>query len=101
MSLTEHRKINGILYIITRIINKAEITAIPVKQFIYKNKSSLLLISQFRPNITKNKCVSGKAGLKILSRVGLAHMFFFVYFFFFWKKNNFMHFERHFAFQNA
>ena len=32
-------------------------------------------------------------GLKILGRVGAL--------FFFWKKYNFMHFERHFAFQNA
>ena len=32
-------------------------------------------------------------GLKILSGVS-TH-------FFFWKKYNFMHFERHFAFQNA
>ena len=36
-------------------------------------------------------------GLKNLGRVG-THIFLF---FFFWKKYNFMHFKRHFAFQNA
>ena len=72
MSLSEHGKIDGILYIITRIINKAEITGIPVKQFMYKNKSSLLLISQFRPN--KKISVLRVTGLKILGRVG-THIF--------------------------
>ena len=39
-------------------------------------------------------------GLKILGRVG-THIFFFLIIFFSGKKYNFMHFERHFAFQNA
>ena len=38
-------------------------------------------------------------GPKILGRVG-AHIFFNYGGFFFLEKNNFMHFERHFAFQN-
>ena len=89
MSLTEHGKINGILYIITRIINKAEIIAIPVKQFMYKNKSALLLIFfQLRPN--KKISVSENFRKGRYTTV-----------FFFLEKNNFMHFERHFALQNA
>ena len=39
-------------------------------------------------------------GLKILGRIG-THIPFFFFFFFYRKNNNFMHFERHLAFQNA
>ena len=38
-------------------------------------------------------------GLKILGRIGTLIIFLFT--FFFWKEYNFMHFERHFTFQNA
>ena len=50
-----------------------------------------------RPN--KKIRVFRATGLKISGRVG-AHIPFFNYFFS-GKKYNFMHFERHFAFQNA
>ena len=43
-----------------------------------------------------NKCVQGN-GSENLGRVG-THIYFII---FSWKKNNFMHFERHLAFQNA
>ena len=49
-----------------------------------------------RPNKEIN--VFQVTGMKILGRVG-THIFFF--FFFQEKKYNFMHFERHFIFQNA
>ena len=49
-----------------------------------------------RPN--KKISVFWVTGLKILGRVG-THIFF--NHFLFWKKYNFMHFERHFAFQDA
>ena len=39
-------------------------------------------------------------GLKILGREG-THIFFFFFFFFLGGGINFMHFERHFAFQNT
>ena len=45
----------------------------------------------------KKLCVFGVTGLKILGRVG-THIFFY---FFSGEKYNFMHSERHFAFQNA
>ena len=48
-----------------------------------------------RPNKKIN--VFWVTGLKILGRVG-TNIFLL---FFFWLKHNFMHFERHFAFQNA
>ena len=51
-----------------------------------------------RPN--KKISVVRVTGLKILSRVGTC-IFFFNYFFFLEKKYNYMHFERHFTFQNA
>ena len=50
------------------------------------------VFSDLQPKF-KNKCVSGNT-LKILGRLG-THIFFSG------KKYNFIHFERHFAFQNA
>ena len=53
----------------------------------------LLLV---RPNQKINLCV-WVTGLKTLGREG-THFFLNI---FFWKKYDFMHFERHFAFQNG
>ena len=56
---------------------------------IYINKAKFKKISRF-----------WVTGLKVLGRDRTHHIFFNC--FFFWKKiYNFMHFERHFAFQNA
>ena len=55
----------------------------------------LLLEIKVKPN--KKISVFQVTGLKFLGRVG-THVFLV---FFSWKKYNFMHFERHFAFQNA
>ena len=63
------------------------------------NKKISVFILLFYGQIKKIS-VFRVTGLKILGRVG--KRFFFFYFFFFWKKiYNFMHFERHLAFQNA
>ena len=55
------------------------------------------LITLPRPN-TKKLSVFWVTGLKILGRIG-THIFF--NYLFSGKKYNFMHFERHLAFQNA
>ena len=57
----------------------------------------IFLCGLLRPNTKIN--VFRVTGLKILGRVGI-HIFFSNYLLS-WKKYNFIHFERHFAFQNA
>ena len=59
------------------------------KVAIQEFRQATVSIGLVRPN--KILSVIGDTGLKILGKVGT---------FFFWK-NNFMHFERHFAFQNV
>ena len=59
----------------------------PTNEF---NENNENLTGLFRPN--KKISVFRVTGLKILGRVG-THIFFLIY--------NFMHFEKHFAFQNA
>ena len=61
-----------------------------------QNEKSLSQPSQVAYVVRPNKKISvfRVTGLKTLGRVG-------IHIYFFWKINNFMHFERHFAFQNA
>ena len=80
--------------------------------FIVKDISSLckeVIDSLGSQLLTRYKCILvspnkkslfGVTGLKILGRVG-THVFFCFCFFKSGKKYNFMHFERHYAFQNA
>ena len=65
-----------------------------------KNDTSLCFFFSIDSFIRPNKKISvfRVTGLKILSKVS-TH--FFHYFFSFWKEYYFMHFERHFAFQNV
>ena len=59
------------------------------KVAIQEFRQATVSIGLVRPN--KKLSVFGETGPKILGRVGT----------FFFRKNNLMHFERHFAFQNA
>ena len=65
-------------------------------QFFADTLRTNMFTSSIRPD--KNISVFPATGLKILGRVG-THIFLII--FFLGKKNNFMHFERHFTFQNA
>ena len=66
-------------------------------QFRVKHSTTEPLRSSLRPN----KIIGAfrVTGLKILGRLGT--YIFFLIIFIFLEKNYFMHFERHFAFQNA
>ena len=78
------------------IVSKQKEESISALRFKAAHSVSIIK-AHIRPN--KKIGVFRVTGLKTLGRVGTLVVFLNV--FFFWKTNNFMHFERHFAFQNA